>query len=102
MKVIVFFLQASFSLSAFNNLGLMRSVSKPTLQDFRSKDADTKRLSDFGHKKGSLNIMESYDINCSLIQSGRGRKRLLCGDELAKRISNNRVKRNSNFQMIFQ
>ena len=95
MKVILFFLQASFSLSAFNNLGLMRSVSKPTLKDFLSKDADAKHLSYFDHKKGSLNIMESYDINCSLIQTGRGRKRLICGDEIAKRIPNNRIKRNS-------
>ena len=78
----------------------MRSVAKPTLQNFRSKGANAKLLVGYGHAGGPRNIMGSQD--CGLIQTGRGRKRLICGEQLAKIIAEKRVKRSSDFQMFFQ
>ena len=99
MKIILFFIQVTLGLNAFNNLGFMQSVSNRKLQNFQSKGSNVK-LSIIDHQKGPLNIMGSHD--CSLIQTGVGRKRLICGDQLASIIRKNKVKRSINFQRIFQ
>ena len=100
MKIVLFFVQVTLGLNAFNNLGFMQSVSNRKLQNFQSKGSNVKLSAIIDHQKGPLNIMGSHD--CSLIQTGVGRKRLICGDQLANIIRKNKVKRSINFQRIFQ
>ena len=101
MKIaLLLLLQATLGLNAFNNLGFMQSISKRKLQYFQSKGSNVQLLTNIGHQKGPLNIMGSHD--CSLVQTSVGRKRLICGDQLANIIRNNKVKRSINFQKNFQ
>ena len=100
MKIALLLLQVALGLNAFNNLGFMQSVSTRKLQNFQSKGSNVKLLANIDHQPGPLNFMGSHD--CRLIQTGVGRKRLICGEQLSKIIRNKKVKRSTNFQRIFQ
>ena len=88
MKIASLLVQATLGLNAFNNLGFMQSISKRKLQYFQSKGSNIKLLANIGHQKGPLGYQD-----CSLVQTSIGRKRLICGDQLANIIRNNKVKR---------
>ena len=84
MKIVFAFINLTFAVNIFNNLGFMRSVSKRSPDEFNGSITKTGRLASI--RKRTVSDVDNQNglAGCKLVRTGRGRKRLICPNEAAE------------------